>query len=93
MTSDAIYTHVRLHIYPDGGVARLRIYGRPNRDWSEMAAKGEQVDLAAMINGGVVVDWSDAHYGNPNAILAPVAGSIWAMAGKPAAVVNRAMNG
>ena len=71
VTSDAIYTHVRLHIYPDGGVARLRVYGRPNRDWTDMAARGEQVDLASMINGGVVVGWSDSHYGNPNAILAP----------------------
>ena len=71
VTSDAIYTHVRLHIYPDGGVARLRVYGRPNRDWTDMAARSEQVDLASMINGGVVVGWSDSHYGNPNAILAP----------------------
>ncbi|MEQ8286247.1 allantoicase [Thalassospira sp.] len=71
VTSDAIYTHVRLHIYPDGGVARLRVYGRPNRDWTDMATRGEQVDLASMMNGGVVVGWSDSHYGNPNAILAP----------------------
>ncbi len=71
VTSEAIYTHVRLHIYPDGGIARLRVYGRPNRDWTEMAAKGEQVDLAAMINGGIAVAWSDAHYGNPNVVLAP----------------------
>ncbi|PKR49700.1 allantoicase [Thalassospira marina] len=71
VTSSAIYTHVRLHIYPDGGIARLRVYGRPNRDWTEMAAKGEQVDLAAMINGGIAVAWSDAHYGNPNVVLAP----------------------
>ncbi|WP_339860827.1 allantoicase [Thalassospira alkalitolerans] len=71
VTADGVFTHVRLHIYPDGGVARLRVYGRPDRDWSTMASGAEQVDLAAMINGGVVLAWSDSHYGNPNAILAP----------------------
>lgn len=71
VTADGVFTHVRLHIYPDGGVARLRVYGRPDRDWSTMTSGAEQVDLAAMINGGVVLAWSDSHYGNPNAILAP----------------------
>jgi len=71
VTAEGVFTHVRLHIYPDGGIARLRVYGRPDRDWSKMASSADQVDLAAMINGGVVLTWSDAHYGNPNAILAP----------------------
>ncbi|MDP2698949.1 allantoicase [Thalassospira sp.] len=71
VTDDAVYSHVRLHIYPDGGVARLRVYGRPDRDWSNLAQSGSQVDLASMINGGIAVAWSNAHYGNPNVVLAP----------------------
>jgi allantoicase len=71
VSSDAVFTHVRLHIYPDGGIARLRVYGRPDRDWTAMAKSGDKVDLAAMINGGIALAWSDAHYGNPNVVLAP----------------------
>ena len=34
ITGDQAYTHVRLNIYPDGGLARLRVYGQPLRDWN-----------------------------------------------------------
>ena len=36
----AIWTHVRLNIYPDGGVARLRVYGQVHCDWSKADRKG-----------------------------------------------------
>lgn len=64
------FSHVRLHIYPDGGVARLRVHGVPERDWSGLPPGGE-IDLAALENGGIAVAWSDAHYGNPSKMLAP----------------------
>ena len=35
ITSDESWTHVRLNIFPDGGVARLRIYGVVVPDWSQ----------------------------------------------------------
>src|SRR5467141_2400914 len=38
LVSDAAYTHVRLRIYPDGGVARLRIWGEARPDWRRIAA-------------------------------------------------------
>lgn len=44
-------THVRLHIYPDGGVARLRVWGRVLPDWSKVG-DDEAVDLLAVANGG-----------------------------------------
>lgn len=59
-------THLRLNIYPDGGVARLRVYGRavpPNPD-------GE-IDLAAALNGGRCLAWNDAHFGDPQRIIFP----------------------
>ncbi len=65
---------LRLHIYPDGGVARLRVYGLPQHDWSALPSDGE-VDLAALVHGGIAVAWSDAHYGNPSKMLAPGRGA------------------
>ncbi len=43
---DQAFSHLRFNIYPDGGVARLRVYGVPFRDWSAVG-DNEQVDLAA----------------------------------------------
>ncbi|HEV7384052.1 MAG TPA: allantoicase [Phenylobacterium sp.] len=63
-------THVRLHIYPDGGVARLRVYGRVAVDWSKVGAKGP-VDLLAMENGGRGIIANDEHYGAVANLTAP----------------------
>ena len=68
--SSEVWTHVRLHIFPDGGVARLRVYGDPWRDWSTVKP-GEEVDVASVLNGGRVVAYSDAHYGALHRLLAP----------------------
>lgn len=62
-------THVRLSIYPDGGVARLRVHGEPVPDPAMLL--GGLVDLAAMENGGRVMDCSDMFYGSPNNLLLP----------------------
>ncbi|NSX54327.1 allantoicase [Parasulfitobacter algicola] len=62
------WTHLRLHIYPDGGVARLRVYGVP--ELADADRKG-QIDLAASLNGGRILAFSDAHYGDYTRLLAP----------------------
>ena len=64
---DRVWSHLRLHIYPDGGVARLRAYGRPVLQGE---AAGE-LDLASALNGGRVVAFSNAHYGAYQRLLAP----------------------
>lgn len=64
------YTHVRLNIFPDGGIARLRIYGTPHRDWSELAKQG-RVDLLASVNGGRALACSDEHFGKMANIINP----------------------
>ena len=64
------FTHVRFKIYPDGGVARLRVYGQIHRDWSKADRKA-LVDLAAMENGGRVIACNDRHYGSPENLTAP----------------------
>jgi allantoicase len=65
------WTHLRFHIYPDGGVARLRVHGEVAPDWRRLAARGGEVDLAAMENGGLVLRCSDMHYGNPANMTLP----------------------
>jgi allantoicase len=60
------YTHLRFHIYPDGGVARLRVHGEvvPEK-------LGEMVDLAAVENGGRVVEASDMYFGSRHNLIFP----------------------
>ena len=67
--SESVWTHVRLHIYPDGGVARLKVYGEPHID--EIAMRGKVLDLASGLNGGRVIAFSDAHYGAFHRLLSP----------------------
>jgi allantoicase len=67
---ERVWTHLRLHIYPDGGVARLRVYGSAYFDWSKVGA-AEEVDLGYIFNGAKSLAWSDAHYGHPDKILGP----------------------
>jgi allantoicase len=63
-------THVRLHIFPDGGVARLRAWGRVDPDWSKVGAD-EAIDLLAMAWGGRGVIANDEHYGRIGNLTAP----------------------
>ncbi|MFD7656566.1 allantoicase [Actinosynnema sp. NPDC059797] len=63
------WTHVRLTIHPDGGVARLRVHGEPVVD-PELVVP-EALDLAALENGASVVGCSDMFYGSPNNLIAP----------------------
>ena len=65
------WTHLRLNIFPDGGVARLRVYGDVVIDWPRVARSRRDVDLAAIVNGGLAIEASDRHYGNPNNMLMP----------------------
>jgi allantoicase len=65
------WTHVRLNIFPDGGVARLRVYGDVSVDWREAAARNRPVDLAAITNGGLVLGASDMHFGSRDNMIMP----------------------
>ena len=58
---DSVWTHLRLNIFPDGGVARLRIYGeiRP-----QLHSAAGNIDLFALENGGRAIACSDEHYGS-----------------------------
>lgn len=68
-TGDARATHVRLNIYPDGGVARLRLWGEARPDWERL--KRQRVDLVAAQNGGVALAASDEFFSHPLNLLMP----------------------
>ncbi|HYI48405.1 MAG TPA: allantoicase [Allosphingosinicella sp.] len=67
---DEPVTHVRLHIFPDGGVARLRVWGRVAMDWSAVDSAA-LIDLLAMENGGRGIIANDEHYGCIENLTAP----------------------
>ncbi|WP_432988229.1 allantoicase [Dactylosporangium sp. CA-233914] len=69
VTAPARYTHVRLNIYPDGGVARLRVHGTVIPDPALL--HGLTVDLAAMELGAVIAGCSNMFYGSPGNLLLP----------------------
>ena len=70
ITNDQTWTHVRLNIFPDGGVARLRVYGVVVPDWSKLKP-GELVDLASVTNGGVALVCSDMFFSSMNNLIMP----------------------
>ena len=63
-------THLRLRIFPDGGVARLRVYGEVVPDWARLRLRGD-VDLAAAEHGGTVVACSDMFFGSRHHLIMP----------------------
>ena len=63
-------THLRFNIFPDGGVARLRVHGDPMPD-PEIFTAGLEVDLAAMQHGGFVVAASDMFFGERQNLILP----------------------
>ena len=62
-------THLRLCLYPDGGVARLRAHGEPVPDPRQLPPGG--LDLAALEHGGEVTGCSNMFYGSPRNLISP----------------------
>lgn len=69
VSSEKRWTHVRLTIYPDGGVARLRVHGqgRPDHRFLRIGP----LDLAAVENGGLVLDCSNRFFSSPQNLIFP----------------------
>lgn len=63
-------THLRLNIFPDGGVARLRAYGRVTPPWGATPPTA-RVDLCAMENGAVPIYANNEHFGRLANLTAP----------------------
>jgi allantoicase len=63
------FSHVRLNIFPDGGVARLRVHGEVVPDPALL--EGITVDLAALENGADIAACSDQFYSSPRNAISP----------------------
>ncbi len=70
------FTHLRFHIHPDGGVARLRIHGdvMPDARWMGSRARPQLVDLAAAEHGALVVACNDMFFGSRHNLIMPSRG-------------------
>src|SRR5262245_29450724 len=64
-------THLRLNIFPDGGLARLRVLGEPLPDLKTLADAAGRTELAGSLSGGLVLDASDLFFSSPHNLIAP----------------------
>ena len=71
VTAAVRVTHVRLSIFPDGGVARLRVHGEVVPDWPRIAREGGLLDLAALENGARALVCSDMFFGSRHNLILP----------------------
>ena len=65
----SIFTHIKLNIYPDGGVARLRVYGEV--EMKKVNFGNKIINLSSMLNGSSIVGCNNEHFGQAENILAP----------------------
>lgn len=72
--NNEVATHVRLHIYPDGGVARFRVYGEVFKKWENIQAD-ETIDLASAINGAKSIACNDMFFSSMNNLIMPDRGA------------------
>jgi allantoicase len=70
ITNEQVWSHVRLNIFPDGGVARFRVYGEARVNWQGFLP-GELIDLAYIKNGGKSLLVSDMFFSDKNNLIMP----------------------
>jgi allantoicase len=66
----SVYSHLRLNIYPDGGVARLKVYGEVHKEWDTVNA-GETINLAAATNGAKAILCNDMFFSHMDNLIMP----------------------
>jgi len=65
----SIFTHVKLNIFPDGGVARLRLFGEISVHKKMYGNK--LINLSSLLNGASIIACNNEHFGKAENILAP----------------------
>lgn len=65
-----IFTHVRLNIFPDGGVARFRVFGTVSKQW-DLVGDDENIDLAFALNGGKAIACNDMFFSSMDNLIMP----------------------
>ncbi len=63
-------SHLRVNLFPDGGLARLRVYGTPDFSAAKPNADG-LIDLASALNGAVAIAANNEHFGPASTLLLP----------------------
>jgi allantoicase len=71
INSPYAFTHLRFHIYPDGGVARLRVHGEVVPEWHREGGLQNELDLAAVEHGGQVLTCSNMFFGPKHNLIMP----------------------
>jgi len=66
------WTHLRLNIFPDGGIARLRVYGEPDKA-PGIDGHGQLTDLASVEVGGRAIECNNMHFGHMSNLLSMTA--------------------
>jgi len=61
--------YIKLQIFPDGGVARLRLFGEVKLNWENYDNKNDLIELSSLKLGGSIVAYNNAHYGDVSALL------------------------
>ncbi len=74
ITHQGKWTHLKLHIYPDGGVARFKVYGEVAKNW-DTATADDIIDLAAATNGGKAIACNDEYFSHKENINMPNRGA------------------
>jgi allantoicase len=64
------FSHIKLHIYPDGGVARLKVYGEVIKDWKSVT-EDETIDLASALNGARAIACNDMFFSHMENLIMP----------------------
>jgi allantoicase len=64
------WTHIRLNMFPDGGIARLRVYGEADVNWKNFV-DDELIDLASIKNGAKALLVSDMFFSDKNNLIMP----------------------
>jgi allantoicase len=70
LSNSKTWTHVRLNMFPDGGIARFRVYGEVTVNWDEFV-DGELIDLAFIKNGAKALLVSDMFFSDKNNLIMP----------------------
>ena len=63
------FNHIKLNIFPDGGIARIRLYGKI--DMENVNIKEKMINLSSVLNGASIIGCNNEHFGRAENVIAP----------------------
>ena len=70
--NNSTFNFIKLNIFPDGGIARLKLNGKV--DLEKINLKGKNVNLSLISNGSTIVSCNNEHFGKAENVLSPGVG-------------------